>query len=138
MFFDGAAERTGLHTRMDELERRLALLEGQIRGPGPEAAASTPAGPEAAASTPDEDRREASERRFGRPTTDRLITKSTSEDPDAGREGARLVALDMLEAGHGPEQVATYLRETFNLDEAGAALAVRGERPWTGGAIAGG
>jgi len=44
MFFDGPAERTGLHTRIDELERRLALLEGQIREPGPEAAATPPRG----------------------------------------------------------------------------------------------
>ena len=129
MFFDGPAERTGLHTRIDELERRLALLEGQIRGPGPEAAASTPAGPEAAASTPDEDRREASERRFGRRTTDRLVRMSKLEQADAGREGGRLVALEMLEAGYRPEEVATYLRETFNFDTASAALAVAGPAP---------
>jgi len=119
MFFDGPAERTGLHTRIDELERRLALLEGQIRGPGPEAAASTP----------DEDRREASERRFGRRTTDRLVRMSKLEQADAGREGARLVALEMLEAGYRPEEVATYLRETFNFDTASAALAVAGPAP---------
>ena len=129
MFFDGPAERTGLHTRIDELERRLALLEGQIREPRPEAAASTPAGPEAAASTPDEDRREASERRFGRRTTDRLVRMSKLEQADAGREGGRLVALEMLEAGYRPEEVAMYLRETFNFDTASAALAVAGPAP---------
>ncbi len=42
---------------------------------------------------------------------------------DGGREGARLVALEMLSAGYRPEQVATYLRETFGFDDGEAVLA---------------
>lgn len=116
MFFDGLADRTALHARIDELERRLAVLEDQSRRADP------PDPP----TVVEQDRRDPSERRFGRRTTDRLNRVTDLEEADAGREGARLVALEMLNAGHRPEQVATYLRETFNLDEADAALAVAG------------
>ena len=65
----------------------------------------------------------ASERRFGRRTTDRLNRTSDLEEADAGREGARLVALETRRRTPA-RQVATYLREPFALDEASAALAV--------------
>jgi hypothetical protein len=131
MFFDGPTDRLRLHSRIDELERRLVSLE-QTREPEElerrlvllERVRESVQ--DDAVTTRDDDRRDASERRFGRRTTDRLHRTTSLENADAGREGARLVALEMLGAGHQPEQVATYLRETFGLDEAGAALAVAG------------
>lgn len=129
MFFDAPADRTRLHFRIDELERRLALLEQPRESDDLErrlALLERPreSGPDQAATARDDDRRAASERRFGRRTTDRLHRTTNLEETDTGSEGARLVALEMLDAGHQPEQVTTYLRETFGLDEAHAALAV--------------
>ena len=126
MFFDAPADRAQLHARIDELERRLAVLEQPrdlVEVERRLALLEQPR-PDEAATNSDDDRREASERRFGRRTTDRLNRMTDLEETDAGREGARLVALEMLDAGHRPKQVATYLRETFALDEAAAALAV--------------
>jgi hypothetical protein len=117
LFFDRREDLAPLHTRIDELERRLAILEEQARESRSQARLASEGG---------EDRRDRSERRFGRRQTDRLHRVSNLEEVDPGREGARLVALEMLEAGHRPDDVSTYLRETFGLDEESAALAVSG------------
>ena len=104
-----------LHLRIDELERRLAQLEeqvGQTRSAEAEPSAMAP--------------RDGAEILFGRRSTDPHIDVSQGEDSDAGREGARLVALEMLSAGYRPEQVATYLRETFGVDDPDAVLADAG------------
>jgi hypothetical protein len=119
MFFDGPAERNRVHARIDELERRLAALE-QSRDDADQDAPATDA---------EGDRRHPSEQRFGRRVTDQLVRSSPLDQGEPGSEGARLVAIDMLEAGYEPEQVASYLRETFHLDEEGAALAVTGTPP---------
>ena len=111
MNFEGPAERTLLHLRIDELERRLAQLEEQMRQ-------TRPADPEPPASAP----RDGAEILFGRRSTDPQIDVSQGEDSDEGREGARLVALEMLSGGYRPEQVATYLRETFGVDDPDAVL----------------
>jgi len=123
VFFDGPADRTVLHARIDELERRLALVEEQAHESGPVEAVTQP---DEAVAAPDDDRRDDGHLRFGRRTTDRQISMTKVEEADAGHEGARLVALEMLDAGYRPEQVATYLRETFNFDQADAVLAVDG------------
>jgi len=126
MFFDAPADRAQLHARINEVERRLAALEEprDLVELERRLALLEHPGPDEAATKLDNDRREASERRFGRRETDRLNRMNDLSETDGGREGARLVALEMLDAGHTPEQVATYLRETFGLDEVAAALAV--------------
>jgi hypothetical protein len=70
---------------------------------------------------------ERSEQRFGRRATDRLVRSPGREADETGSEGARLVALEMLDAGHDPEQVAGYLRDTFKLgpEEAAAAATLK-------------
>jgi hypothetical protein len=88
---------------VDDLERRLARLEGLFAPLEEELARRT------------------------QPTT--TDDGPGSEDPDTGLEGARLVALQLLSAGHGRQVVADYLRETFGFDEAGAVRAVEGSTP---------
>ena len=116
MFFEGPAEQTMLQLRIDELERRLAQLEEQVRQT--RSAEAQP--PDASAPL------DGAEILFGRRNTDPQIDVSHGEDSDEGREGARLVALEMLSAGYRPEQVATYLRETFGVDDADTARADAG------------
>lgn len=110
--FSRDPERMMLHLRIDELERRLAQLEEQMRQTRPDE-------PEGS----DDDVRDEGEISFGRRRSDPQIDISDGEDSGAGREGARLVALEMLSAGYRPEQVATYLRETFGVDDPHAVLA---------------
>ena len=130
MFLERFADQTALLARIDELERRVAQLEQQPRESRPHEPATAPSaqgeptaldeGPE----LPEDDRRDRSELRFGRRATDRFHRASRLDDGDAGREAARMVALEMLGAGHRPENVEVYLRETFDLDEESARLAL--------------
>ncbi|MGI9081756.1 MAG: hypothetical protein ACR2FZ_05675 [Thermoleophilaceae bacterium] len=109
MFFKESAERTMLYARIDALERRLALLEEeQVRETPPDEGTTV------------HDRRDAGEMRFGRRGTDRRIIMSKEQEADAGREAARMVALEMLSAGYRPEQVTTYLHQTFGFGDADA------------------
>jgi uncharacterized small protein (DUF1192 family) len=114
VYSKGPAEQTMLHLRIDELERRLAQLEEQIRQTRAEADPA-PVAP-----------RDGAEILFGRRSTDPQIDVSEGEGSDAGREGARLVALEMLSAGYRPEQIATYLRETFGVDDPDQVVADAG------------
>jgi hypothetical protein len=114
--FEEPAGRALLHLRVDQLERRLAQLEEQLRQARTEQAE--------AALPPDS--RGGGQVPFGRRSTDPQIEVSEGQDSDAGREGARLVALEMLSAGYRPEQVATYLRDTFGVDDPDAVLAEAG------------
>jgi hypothetical protein len=125
MFFDGPAERNRLHARIEELERRVAQvdeLERRLRLLEQECDSEQ----DESAPAPDYDRRRAGTPRFGRRATDQLVRSPATDDGDAGREGARLVALEMLDAGYEPEQVRRYLRESFHVNAEDAARAVHG------------
>ena len=125
MFFDGPAERNRLDARIEELERRVAQvdeLERRLRLLEEERDSEQ----NETTSAPGHDRRHSGTRRFGRRATDQLVRSPATDDGEAGREGARLVALEMLDAGYEPEQVTRYLRESFHVNAEDAARAVNG------------
>jgi hypothetical protein len=146
MFFDGPAERNRinarideernrLHARIDDLERRVSVVDdlerrvARLEELDRRVAAleqTQDSRQEEGAPARGHDRRRSGTERFGRRTTDHLVRSPATDDGEAGREGARLVALEMLEAGYQPEQVTRYLSESFHVNAEDAARAVHG------------
>lgn len=95
-----------LELRVEELESRLAALQQEMKDIRLQVAeGGKPAGDDAPTGVP-----------FGRRASDAALTAAI-DGPDGEREGARLVVLEMLSSGYTQEQVATYLRQTFGVDD---------------------
>ena len=95
-----------LELRVEELEGHLAALREEIREIRAQVVdrADGAAGRAAPPEVP-----------FGRRASDAALT--AIDGPDGEREGARLVVLEMLSSGYTQEQIATYLRQTFGVDD---------------------
>ena len=106
-FISQEQEQVLLELRVDQLESRLLELQQEV-------AALRAEGTEP---TGGEDGEEAHVRRS---------TEGPPTGSDSEQEGARLVTLEMLSLGYTREQVATYLRRTFAIDDPETLLAEAG------------
>ena len=120
MISNGSVELSLLHLRINELERRLARLEGHQTGSGAdtveETTAASPAAPVDGSDTTSGGAGAAVELDAPRAGTAGL------EPAHDGLEGARLIALEMLSLGYERHEVATYLHSTFGISDTEAVL----------------
>lgn len=121
MIPNGTMEQCLLQVRVDELERRLARLEEQVTRRIPET--SEAAGNGVVAETGQDPGEEAPEiEAFSRAEIDAAGDASGIDDANEGLEGVRLVAIELLSAGYGRQEVANYLRSTFGVADSEAVL----------------
>ena len=115
MDFPSDEEREILYLRrIDDLERRLAHVERELQRLSP------------GYSSPSHSNGNGSIELAGDAAVAAADAGIAADGGESEREGARLVVIEMLTAGYEPEQITTYLRQTFGVEDPEALIQAAG------------